>query len=601
MPLKDDWVDGNSYTAVAANAVATQVNTNTAVIAGKATPADITSAITALKGTAGSALDTLGELSDALGDDANYAAAVTTALAGKQPLNTALKEYAVDLYAGADDDAKIAAALTAMGNNPGTLVLGARTYNTTATILFDRPGQGMRGQGVGATTINFTGTGDCIRQWDSTVPTNGSTGPGKASPMTGFLVNGWSNANSNICGIHIGDLNQIYIDDVYIQGFTTSGSKGVWGENLYSWSERAYIQVDTEECKDSFVFEGNVSHPNPTTSWSYSTFLLSVSAQPNENGLTIRNDCVLWGANLKMWGNYYGAATNTSVVLTVGSGGSDGSGLTGNLTIVSETIGGGAVGPKDINVGAAARIRGAGVLEFTPFAASFVAGTATPDTVQFAGRVQCPSIGGLDGEGLRIVGNTRFHNTTGGENHLNISDAVAGNYPEIAASTSGADTNIGIVLSPKGTGPVRQWVNSQTSATWGVAGSQTNIDQNITTKGTGVVKANGVQVRTVTPRVNPMSFSATPTFDLGGAYDQFNMTLTGAITSATFSNGVDGASYRFRFKDNATSRAIALGSTARAVGITIPAATVVSKVLYLVGIWNAADTKIDIVGVAQEA
>lgn len=39
--------------------------------------------ITNVIGTAGAALDTLGELSDALGDDANFASTVTTSLAGK--------------------------------------------------------------------------------------------------------------------------------------------------------------------------------------------------------------------------------------------------------------------------------------------------------------------------------------------------------------------------------------------------------------------------------------------------------------------------------------------------------------------------------------
>lgn len=43
----------------------------------------VSGAITDLVGTAGSALNTLGELSDALGDDANYAATITTALGNK--------------------------------------------------------------------------------------------------------------------------------------------------------------------------------------------------------------------------------------------------------------------------------------------------------------------------------------------------------------------------------------------------------------------------------------------------------------------------------------------------------------------------------------
>lgn len=49
----------------------------------KATPADITTAINNLVDTAPGTLDTLNELAAALGDDANFASTVTTALAGK--------------------------------------------------------------------------------------------------------------------------------------------------------------------------------------------------------------------------------------------------------------------------------------------------------------------------------------------------------------------------------------------------------------------------------------------------------------------------------------------------------------------------------------
>lgn len=53
----------------------------------KATPADVTTAVEALVDSAPGALDTLNELAAALGNDANFASTVTTALAGKAPLS----------------------------------------------------------------------------------------------------------------------------------------------------------------------------------------------------------------------------------------------------------------------------------------------------------------------------------------------------------------------------------------------------------------------------------------------------------------------------------------------------------------------------------
>lgn len=54
-----------------------------ALIAGKATAADIDSRITALVGAAPEALDTLKEIADALNNDPDFAATMTTQLSGK--------------------------------------------------------------------------------------------------------------------------------------------------------------------------------------------------------------------------------------------------------------------------------------------------------------------------------------------------------------------------------------------------------------------------------------------------------------------------------------------------------------------------------------
>ena len=57
-----------------------------AALDGKATPADVTAAVAAVVDAAPGTLDTLNELAAALGDDANFASTVTTALAAKAPL-----------------------------------------------------------------------------------------------------------------------------------------------------------------------------------------------------------------------------------------------------------------------------------------------------------------------------------------------------------------------------------------------------------------------------------------------------------------------------------------------------------------------------------
>jgi hypothetical protein len=51
-----------------------------------------------------------------------------------------------------------------------------------------------------------------------------------------------------------------------------------------------------------------------------------------------------------------------------------------------------------------------------------------------------------------------------------------------------------------------------------------------------------------------------------------------------------------RIKDNATARTIAFDTNYRAIGVTLPTTTVISKTMYLGIIYNSTDSKFDIIG-----
>ena len=74
--------------------------------------------------------------------------------------------------------------------------------------------------------------------------------------------------------------------------------------------------------------------------------------------------------------------------------------------------------------------------------------------------------------------------------------------------------------------------------------------------------------------------------------------LTLANPTGTF---VEGQSLMIRIKDNGTARAITFGANYRAIGITLPSTTVISKTMYLGIIYNSTDAKFDIVGLNQQA
>lgn len=74
--------------------------------------------------------------------------------------------------------------------------------------------------------------------------------------------------------------------------------------------------------------------------------------------------------------------------------------------------------------------------------------------------------------------------------------------------------------------------------------------------------------------------------------------LTLANPTGTFT---EGQALMIRIKDNGTARAITFDTNYRAIGITLPTTTVISKTLYLGVIYNATDGKWDILGAPTQA
>ncbi len=111
----------------------------------------------------------------------------------------------------------------------------------------------------------------------------------------------------------------------------------------------------------------------------------------------------------------------------------------------------------------------------------------------------------------------------------------------------------------------------------------------------------GTDVAARSPVIQSVASAATvtPTF----ADDQVNITAQAAALALANPTGtaVDGWGIALRIKDNGTARAISYGSQYRALGVTLPTTTVLSKTLYLGMVFNSADTKWDVVAVAQEA
>lgn len=104
-----------------------------------------------------------------------------------------------------------------------------------------------------------------------------------------------------------------------------------------------------------------------------------------------------------------------------------------------------------------------------------------------------------------------------------------------------------------------------------------------------------------TPRVQTVASAATVTPT--STNDLVTITAQAAALALANPTGtfVEGQSLIIRIKDNATARAITYGTDYRAIGVTLPTTTVLSKTTYLGIIYNSTDTKWDVIGVTTQA
>ena len=120
----------------------------------------------------------------------------------------------------------------------------------------------------------------------------------------------------------------------------------------------------------------------------------------------------------------------------------------------------------------------------------------------------------------------------------------------------------------------------------------------------GVTSSIQTQIDTkapIAPRLQTITSSATVTPTSTNDLVVITAQAAGLTIANPTGTMTEGQALMIRIKDNGTARTIAYGTNYRALGITLPTTTVISKTLYLGCIWNATDTKFDVVGLNQEA
>lgn len=102
-------------------------------------------------------------------------------------------------------------------------------------------------------------------------------------------------------------------------------------------------------------------------------------------------------------------------------------------------------------------------------------------------------------------------------------------------------------------------------------------------------------------RVQSVTSSATVTPTSANDLVKITAQETGLTLANPTGTFTEGQALIIRIKDNGTARAITFNTNYRAIGVTLPTTTVISKTLYLGIIYNSTDAKWDIVGLNQQA
>lgn len=103
------------------------------------------------------------------------------------------------------------------------------------------------------------------------------------------------------------------------------------------------------------------------------------------------------------------------------------------------------------------------------------------------------------------------------------------------------------------------------------------------------------------PRVQSVTSSATVTPTSTNDLVKITAQAAGLTIANPTGTMSEGQAMIIRIKDNGTAQTIAFGTNYRAIGVTLPTTTTISKTIYIGLVWNDTDTKFDVLGINTEA
>jgi len=180
-----------------------------------------------------------------------------------------------------------------------------------------------------------------------------------------------------------------------------------------------------------------------------------------------------------------------------------------------------------------------------------------------------------------FTGANTFYNATG----QTFGTATSTQDGVIVAGRAGGSSSYRVTLTPTTLTASRTLTLPDVNTT--VAG--TDATQTLTNKRIDARVSSTASASSVTPDVS--------------SFDQYAFTAlaAGLTINAPTGTPVDGNKLVFRILDNGTTRTLTWNATYTAIGVTLPTATTANKMTYVGCIYNAANTRWDVIAVTTQA
>lgn len=225
--------------------------------------------------------------------------------------------YGADPTGTRDSTAAIQDAIDALPATGGVVYLPGGVYRVSSTLTCTTVPAYFLGDGAWATTLEFTGSGDCLRIYD---PTTYGSRTRYAGGCCGVTIDGAS-AGAESTGLHAGDLLQ-YELDLTVQNFSAAGSIGVHLDNAYYWTEQLHGSIYAQRCASHVVFD--CSGGLTSSSGSFERCELDVYVDQGDasfDGVVFRNGAFTGNGSLRIRGNFGSetSAVRSAVLRLTGS------------------------------------------------------------------------------------------------------------------------------------------------------------------------------------------------------------------------------------------------------------------------------------------